>query len=127
MRGVENIVRMRRAGVKPSVVFVELRPMAKWTRYLTETADSWVDIHLTPKDIGGIELADLRCLTGVKHVLVNGDDEQQTERVARACFKAGAKVVEAFFYNPNIDPYSPKALTKALRIAHEGEKTVWQQ
>ena len=50
MRGVENIVRMRCAGRKPSVVYVEMLPMQQWTRQLTDKAGRFVDIHLGARD-----------------------------------------------------------------------------
>lgn len=125
MRGVENIIRMRKAGAKPSVVWVEMLPMQQWARCLTEKADRHVDIHLAPNDITAIDLADLRCLSGISHVLVNGPNDETTERVARACFKAGAKVVEAFWFDIS-NPFRI-AITKGLRISAEGEKVVWQQ
>ena len=122
MRGVENIVRMRRNGMKPSVVWVEMMPMQQWTRVLTDRAARHVDIHLTPRDIASIGLADLRCLNGIAHVLVNGPADASTERVARACSKAGAKVVEAFFYDRS-KPYDEQ-LVKGLRLTKEDEREV---
>lgn len=125
MRGIENIIRMRKAGAKPSVVWVEMMPMQKWTRYLTETADRHVDIHMDEKDALAVDLADLRCLAGVGRVLVNGPDSDLTEKMARACFKAGAKVVEAFWFDVT-NPYRIE-ITKGLRLSEEGEKVVWQK
>ena len=122
MRGVDNIVRMRRAGFKPSVVWVELEAMQQWTRKLTDQAAKHVDIHLTPRDIASIDLADLRCLNGVAHVLVNGPADATTEKVARACFKAGAKVVEAFFFD-NTKPYADR-IVKGLRLTQTDEREV---
>lgn len=122
MRGVENIVRMRRAGLKPSVVWVEMMPLQQWTRKLTDQAAKHVDIHLTPRDIASIGLADLRCLNGVAHVLVNGPADATTEKVARACQKAGAKVVEAFFFDPT-KPYEQQ-IVKALRLTQTDEREV---
>lgn len=123
MRGVDNIVRMRLAGSVPSVVWVEMLPMQQWTRMLTDRSGRHVDIHLGPKDASAIELRDLRCLTGVPHVLVNGPDDESTERVAKACFDAGAKVVEAFRYDLT-NPHRVE-ITQATRFAAEGVKTVW--
>lgn len=122
MRGVENIVRMRRAGLKPSVVWVEMMPLQQWTRKLTDQAAKHVDIHLTPRDIASIGLADLRCLNGVAHVLVNGPADASTEKVARACQKAGAKVVEAFCFDPT-KPYEQQ-IVKALRLTQTDEREV---
>ena len=125
MRGVENIIRMRKAGRKPSVVWVEMMPMQQWTRYLTEKADRHVDIHMTDRDIASVDFADLRCLSGISNVLVQGPNNSTTERVARACFKAGAKVVQAYWFDVT-NPYQIKVV-KALRLSEEGEKVVWQQ
>ena len=123
MRGVENLVNMRKSGLKPSAVWVEMLPMQKWTRQYTEQADRWVDIHLSSKDIAAIELADLRCLIGLT-AIVCGPADDSTEKVARACFAAGAKVVQAVFHDIS-NPYNIKTV-KGLRISAEGEKNVWQ-
>lgn len=122
MRGVENIIRMRLAGAKPLVVWVEMMPMQQWTRVLTEQANKHVDIHLTAQDIAAIDTADLRCLHGVAHVLVNGPFDASTERVARACHRAGAKVVEAFFFDAS-KPYKDQ-IVKGLRLSSEAEVCV---
>lgn len=122
MRGLENLLRMRKRGLKPSVVWVETQPMAKWTRPLTESIRDQVDIHLTPRDVLFIQTADLRALVGL-HVMVNGLVSTDTEKLARACFNAGAGVVEAFFFD-----YSRKEadrIVKAMRFSADGEKTVW--
>lgn len=122
MRGVDNIVRMRRAGFKPSVVWVEMEAVQQWTRVLTDRADKHVDIHLTPRDIASIDLADLRCLNGIAHILVNGPADATTEKVARACQRAGAKVVEAFFFDRS-KPYE-KQIVKGLRLTQNDEREV---
>lgn len=123
MRGIENIIQMRLSGHKPSVVSIEMLPMKKWTRVLTQKANKYVDIHLDKKDVASIDLADLRCLSGIKLVRVNGPDNETTEKVARACFKAGAKVVNALRFDIS-NPLNPK-ITKGLRIVAEGETVVW--
>jgi len=129
MRGVDNIVAMRKRGLKPAVVWVEMLPMLRWARELTRQAGRYVDIHVDPSDVPAIQRADLRCLVGLR-VMVNGPDDDSTEKVAKACFEAGATNVQAFFFD--IDKFNPhKAdggdswLTKALRIDAEGTKTVW--
>lgn len=121
MRGVSNIVRMRSMGLKPSLVFVEMLPMQQWARELTDKRSRHVDIHLKPSDVAGIDTADLRCLTGL-NVIVNGPDDATTERVARACRRAGAKTVQAFFF----DLTKPEHgwITRAIRLAEEGEMAV---
>jgi len=124
MRGVENLVNMRKRGTKPAMVWVELLPMQQWARQLTEKAGRWVDIHLDPKDAASVDLIDLRGLVGLQ-VTVNGLNDSTTERVARACFKAGACVVQAMFYDIS-NPYRIEVI-KALRLSAEGEKVVWQQ
>lgn len=125
MRGVDNIIRMRMAGRKPSVVWVEMLPMQQWARQLTEKASRHVDIHVTEREASSIDLADLRCLSGVDNVMVNGPDDESTARVARACFKAGAKVVQAFWFDLR-NPYQIQ-IRKAIRLSEQGEKVVWQQ
>lgn len=123
MRGIENIVRMRKAGRKPSIVWVEMLPMQAWTRQLTEKPSRFVDIHMGARDVASIELADLRCLSGIDHVLVNGPENETTDRVARACFKAGAKSVESVWFNTT-NPYRIE-VSRRMRITSEGEKVVW--
>lgn len=125
MRGVENILNMRKQRIVPTVVFVEMRPMQQWVRQLTQNAGQFVDIHLDADDIKKIDTADLRCLLGVSHVLVNGPDDDSTEKVALACRKAGAKVVEAFFFDESVMPQSPKSIIKAMRLTQSDLKTVW--
>mgnify|MGYP007100051279 FL=1 len=125
MIGVDNIVRMRKAGQKPSSVFVEMLPMQKWARQYAEKSSRYVDLHMDEKDALSPDLLDLRCLAGIGMVYVNGPDSELTEKMARACFKAGAKVVHAFCFdvsNPN-----RVNITKALRLSAEGEKCVWPQ
>jgi len=126
MHGLDNLRKMRRAGLKPSVVFVETQPMAKWTRKFTDAAGDWVDLHLDPKDVNGIELADLRALVGVPNVIVNGFNDGRTEQIGRACVKAGAKVVTVVFYDGEVNPFLPAALVRSIRMTNEGDKT-WQR
>ncbi len=123
MRGIENIVRMRKNGIRPSVVFVEMLPMQQWARQLTDKAGRFVDIHMDQRDASAIDLADLRCLSGINRVFINGPESELTDRVARACFRAGAKVVEAFWINTT-NPHRID-VSKGLRISEEGEKVVW--
>lgn len=125
MIGIENIVKMRKAGQKPSAVFVEMLPMQKWARQYAEKSSRYVDLHMDEKDALTPDLMDLRCLSGVGMVYVNGPDSDATEKVARACFNAGAKVVQAFRFdisNPN-----RVQITKAVRFSADGEKCVWPQ
>lgn len=124
MRGVENLFSMRQRGLKPSAVWVEMMPMQGWTRQYTQQADRWVDIHLEPNDIRTIERADLRCLVGL-HVLVNGPNDETTEKVGKACFDAGAKVVEAFRFDVS-NPWHIE-ITQGTRYSAEGVKTVWHK
>lgn len=122
MRGVQNIVRMRSSGMKPSVVWVELEPVQQWAKQLTEQASRHVDIQPTPAEIASIDLQDLRCLKGIAHVFVHGPVGASTERVGRACQKAGAKVVEVFFFD-RTKPYAEQ-VTKAMRLTQEEERVV---
>lgn len=122
MRGVQNIIRMRSMGLKPSVVWVELEPVQQWARQLTEQEGRHVDIQPTPAEIAAFDLQDLRCLKGIAHVLVSGPANASTERVGRACQKAGAKVVEVFFFDRS-KPYAEQ-VTKAMRLTQEEERVV---
>lgn len=122
MRGTENIVRMRVAGRKPTMVNVILFPTQAWARQLTDKASKFVDIHIDEKDIPAIELADLRCLHGV-NVSVQGPNSDATERVAKACFNAGASTVQAlFFVVRGEEPH----IIKGMRFSDSGVVTVWQ-
>jgi len=96
MRGMDNLRKMRMSKIKPAIVWVEMMPMQEWTRQYTNEPGSSVDIHLDDSDIKRIELEDLRALVGLT-VAVNGPNTEETERVARACFDAGASVVQAIF------------------------------
>lgn len=124
MIGIDNIIDMRQRGLKPTVVRVEMLPMKRWARAFATYPGRNVDIHLDERDVPSIHRADLRCLVGL-HVMVNGPDDDSTERVAAACFKAGASVVEAFRFDlTNPDRI---AITKGVRYSPEGVKTVWQK
>lgn len=122
MRGVDNLISMRKRGLKPSAVWIEMMPMQNWAKQYTLNPDRWVDIHLEPSDVPSIGRADLRCLVGL-HVLVNGPDDDTTEKVGQACFAAGAKVVEAFRFDVS-NPYRIE-ITKGTRYSADGVKTVW--
>ena len=123
MRGVENIIRMRKAGLRPSMVSVEMLPMQQWTRQLTDKAGRFVDIHLGARDVASIELADLRCLSGIPNVTVSGPENESTDRVARACFKAGAVRVESLWIS-TANPYRA-IVTRSMRITDKGEVITW--
>ena len=122
MLGTENIIRMRLNGRKPSVVWIEMLPMQDACRQFTERPGRNVDIHIDRSDISSIDRADLRCVVDT-HVIVNGPDTSETERVAQACFNSGARVVEAFFFNLRM-PTNPE-IVKAMRFSPDGVKTVW--
>lgn len=121
MQGIDNIVRMRMTGAKPTFVWVEMMPLQPWCKQLTERPGRHADIHLTPDEVATIERQDLRGIVDT-HVLVHGPNDDSTDRVARACFNAGAAKVEAFFF----DASRPAAerIVKATRYAPEGVKTV---
>ena len=122
MIGIDNVIRMRLSGRKPSVVWVEMLPMQDACRQFTDKPGRHVDIHLDRSDISSIDRADLRCVVDT-HVIVNGADNSETERVARACFNSGAHVVEAFFFDIR-KPTDPQ-IVKAMRFSSDGVKTVW--
>jgi len=117
MRGVENIIAMRRRGIKPSIVMVELMPMLPWTKEATARPGRHVDIHLDERDIKAIELADLRCLIGLS-VIVCGPDDESTWKVARACKAAQAKHVEAF--GATVEPWG-STTTAHRKFTETGE------
>lgn len=122
MQGIDSIIRMRMAGAKPTFVWVEMMPLQPWCKRLTERPGRHADIHLTPADVASIERQDLRAIVDT-HVLVHGPNDDSTDRVARACFNAGAAKVEAFFFDAS-RPYAER-IVKATRYAPEGVKTVW--
>lgn len=95
MRGHEAIEAIRRRGVKPGLVFVQigsdrLRAWSDWPRYTSQA-------HVEVPDSDDIDLLDLRCIVGL-FVLVAGLDETRVERFFRACCKADAKRVIATAY-----------------------------
>lgn len=124
MRGIENLIAMRKAGMKPAFVWVEMLPMQQWTKKLTQSVSRHVDIHMGQPDIDRVTTIDLRALVGL-NVLVNGPANDSTEKVAMACLNAGAKTVQAFFYDLSRHEY--EWLVKGMRFSKEGVKTVWQQ
>lgn len=124
MRGMENLIKMRMSKIKPAIVWVEMLPMQQWAHQYTSKPGASVDIHLDDANINRIELEDLRAFVGLS-LVVNGPNTDETERVARACFKAGASVVQAMFYD--LSNLHRVKVVKGLRISAEGEKTVWQQ
>lgn len=121
MQGVENIIAMRKRGLKPSMVMVETEPMQKWTKEATSRPGRHVDIHLTPSDIKNIATADLRCLIGLS-VVVCGPDNEDTWRVARACKAAQARIVEAF--GSHMFPWGEVVTTAHKRFTDAGEVNV---
>lgn len=123
MRGLENIISMRLAGKVPTVVWVEMFPMQEWTKQLTKTPDTHVDVHVAPEDVPSIESRDLRCLVGLQTVLVNGPDDDSTDRVAAACFKAGPQCVESVRFDIS-NPYRPQ-ITRVTRYTQDGVKQTW--
>lgn len=124
MRGMENLIAMRKAGLKPTAVWVEMLPMQQWAKKLTQSVSRHVDIHMGQPDLVRLSTLDLRALLGL-HVLVNGPADESTEKVAKACFDAGAKTVEAFFFD--LARRERDWIVKAMRFSKEGVKTVWQQ
>jgi hypothetical protein len=126
MLGAEKITKMRQSGYKPASVCIELSmPRVDWSRLLPSMSDNRMHVHIDADEARSPELLDLRFLNGIALVMVSGNNDESTENVARACIAAGAKVVNAIFYD-HTNPHRVDVV-KALRIAPEGEKTVWPQ
>lgn len=123
MRGISTIKTMRMCGLAPSHVSVSVFPVKSWVLELTNQQSRHMEVVIEPSDIAGIETADLRPLVGL-HVFVTGPECSDTERVAKACHKAGARIVEAFFFDPD-RPYAD--FVRGMRMAGDDVRTVWPQ
>lgn len=87
MKGHEPIVAMRRAGKRPSIVFLNDFPCATdWPRFGDHPT---VEVHGDQP-----EWLDLRFLVGL-NVSISASTEKRGRRLLEACKKAGASVVGA--------------------------------
>lgn len=88
MRGHEKLIDMRKAGKRPTIVFInDFLCQTDWF----ETGDR----HITLSTAGeAIERLDLRFLVGLK-VSATSYDENRAKALLIACQKAGADVVGA--------------------------------
>lgn len=122
MRGLNELIAMRKRGLKPSMVYVEMLPMNDFAKKLARRPGRYADIHMGQPDVKNVTTLDLRALLGLS-VMVNGPDDASTEKVARACLNAGAATVQAFFFDltrPEID-----WITRAMRFTSEEVRVVW--
>lgn len=88
MRGQEAILNMRRAGKKPSIVFVNDYPCdTDWHEYAEHAT-----VQILPSET--IDLLDFRFVVGMQ-VSVSGSTMERAKAIARACKAAGAKTVGA--------------------------------
>ena len=91
MRGHEELIRLRRKGLKPSgLVYVDDYPVLdKWVAWLTGKTMTTICTHGDdPRTL------DFRCLVGLV-VNVTGNDPSRVKAIAGMCRKAGASVVFA--------------------------------
>jgi hypothetical protein len=88
MRGHEGIIRMRKEGRKPGMVFLNDQPChTDWEQF-----GSYPNIEISPTEQP--EWLDLRFLVGLR-VSVTGSTEKRAKRLSEACKKAGAITVAA--------------------------------
>lgn len=91
MTGHEQVIALRRQGVRPVCLWV--------SDYAAMSAGDGVTVRLTPQDVP--EQLDWRFAVGLT-VLVDGHDARRVERIAAAC-KQFAKRVVATVYGERID------------------------
>lgn len=96
MRGHEQLIATRRAGLQPASVQIALTdlPLPKWC-VVNPGAHAW--LHIGTDD--SIERLDLRCLVGLL-VMVDGHDEQRVESVHHAAMRHGARRVVSVVTEP---------------------------
>lgn len=97
MRGHEALIALRRSGLRPSLVDIDLEPCpwrnwADWPEWTTVP-----QIEVQPTD--SIRLLDLRFLVGLT-VQVSGFDGPRVWAMFEACREAGAARVLAFVQQP---------------------------
>lgn len=100
MHGHENIIRMRKTGVKPAFVFVNDWPC--------ETG--WFDTgeHATVcTDGDDLASMDLRFLVGLR-VSVSAHSEARAKAIFEACKAAGVEVVGAVHVDPKLKPWQQR-------------------
>ncbi len=106
MRGHQPLIDMRRRGLKPLLVDVDLEPNG---------CDDWPNwcrtpiVQIEPKD--AIHRIDLRFLVGL-NVVVTGLDSSRVRRAFDACRAAGAARVVAFAQA--VDEWGNVTTTEAL-------------
>lgn len=122
IRGIDTLRTMRLCGYAPSLVNVSLFPLQPWAKGLTAKRARHAEVTIEPQDVVAIERADLRPLTGLM-VFVSGPNDDSTERTAKACLKAGARLVEAFFIDADKPRYDQ--IVKAIRLQGDEVRTVW--
>lgn len=123
MVGNQTIINMRKRGVKPSIVWIELLPMQSWVRQFAGKESGSATVIVEGKEQINPETLDLRFLSGISNVIVNGPDSDITEKVGELCSKAGAVVVQAFRYDVS-KPYQID-VTRGTRFSQDGVKVVW--
>ena len=106
MRGHEAIIAMRKAGQKPSIVFLNDYPCdTDWTKF---------GDHATV-DISGDqpEWLDLRFLVGMR-VSITGASEKRAKRLLEACKQAGATRVAACHVQNDKHPLNQTGWTEVF-------------
>jgi hypothetical protein len=94
MRGHQDLIALRRKGVKPPLVWLSCGRSDGLRRHREETGALGEHIEIDEGDI--IERLDLRCLVGLA-VDVSGDDRGRVLALAKACEEAGASRVIAWW------------------------------
>ena len=98
MRGHEPLIALRRQGLKPSLVDIDLEP-CPWRNWSTWPEWTTVpQIEVQPAD--SIRLLDLRFLVGLT-VQVSGYEAARVWSMFDACRQAGAARVLGFVHRPS--------------------------
>jgi len=114
MRGHEELLAMRRRGMKPWLVDVDLEPngCADWPQWSLTPM-----VQIAPTD--SIRRLDLRFLVGLP-VIVSGLDAERVRTAFEACKAAGAARVLAFAQS--VDEWGEvrtvEAMDSAAEVAH---------
>jgi hypothetical protein len=87
MRGHQALLELRRGGLRPGLVFVDL--VAEHSPITADWQTWGKQAHLAVLETEPIRTLDLRCLVGL-HVIASGLDAERVARLHEACKAAGA-------------------------------------
>ena len=100
LHGLEPLIALRKAGIKPQIVFINdfaCQTAADWAQPGHAHAQAWPADHATISTAGcPLSSLDLRCVVGLL-VSVCSFDEGRAKRLAELCKSAGARTVAAAY------------------------------